>query len=154
MNCSKMHLGSLTKTTRAILLGLAVIFISAGIAQAATTISLNVQTDGTLGVTGLSSLGSASSTQLSANTAYFGQTATSTFSTAGALALVSALNKGVSTMINGTNTVTVASGAICTVADNTNATSTRAVVAGTTLTISVGSPTSVGNVDVVSYICL
>ena len=227
MTSIKTYLNSLGRGVRTGILALAVIFVSAGLAQAATTISTNVSTDGTLGVTGaatlsstlavtgLSSLAFASSTLFSANsayfgasatstfssagaltlvgalsgtsgsfsttlgvtgastltgltsmiqasstrlsvfnTAYFGGSATSTFSSAGALALVSALNKGTVTMSGGTNTVTVASGAICTVADNTNATSTKAVVVGTTLTISVGSPTSGGNTDVVSYLCL
>ena len=91
MTSVKTYLNSLGRATRTVILALAVIFVSAGIAQAATTISTNVSTDGTLAVTGLSSLSSASSTQLSANTAYFGQTATSTFGSAGALTLKGAL---------------------------------------------------------------
>ncbi len=54
-------------------------------AYGATTISTNISTEGTLTVTGLSSLGQASSTMFSANSAYFGATATSTFSSAGVL---------------------------------------------------------------------
>ena len=92
MNRIKTYLNSLGRATRTTILALAVVFVSAGIAQAATTISTNILTGGTLGVTGLSSLGSASSTQFSANTAYFGQTATSTFSSAGALTLAGALS--------------------------------------------------------------
>lgn len=87
MNRIGTYLKSITRTTRTVFIGLAVIFVSAGVAQAATTISTNISTAGTLGVTGLSSLGHASSTMLSANTAYFGATATSTFSAAGALTL-------------------------------------------------------------------
>lgn len=91
MTSIKTYLNSLGRATRATILALAVVFVSAGIAQAATTISTNVSTDGTLGVTGLSSLGFASSTLFSANSAYFGASATSTFSSAGALTLVGAL---------------------------------------------------------------
>lgn len=88
----KTYLNSLGRTTRTIILALAVIFVSAGIAQAATTISTNILTGGTLGVTGLSSLGQASTTIFSATgISYFGGTATSTFSAAGALNLVAAL---------------------------------------------------------------
>lgn len=96
MNSINVYLNSLGRGVRVVVLALAVIFVSAAIAQAATTIDTSVSTanvtaSGTLGVTGLSSLGYASSTMLSANTAYFGQTATSTFSSAGALTLVGAL---------------------------------------------------------------
>lgn len=83
---------------RVAVLALAVIFVSAGIAQAtSTTIDTNVSTtnltaSGTLGVTGLSSLGQASTTIFSATgKSYFGGTATSSFSSAGALTLVAAL---------------------------------------------------------------
>ncbi len=92
MNSIKTYLNGLGRATRTTILALAVVFVSAGIAQAATTISTNISTGGTLGVTGLSSLGSASSTQFSANTAYFGQTATSTFSSTGALTLLGGLS--------------------------------------------------------------
>ncbi len=91
MNRIKSYLNSLGRTARTVVLALAVVFVSAGIAQAASTISTNISTAGTLAVTGLSSLGSASSTLFSSNSAYFGTSATSTFSTAGALTLVGAL---------------------------------------------------------------
>ena len=116
MTSIKTYLNSLGRMTRTILLGLAVVFVSAGIAQAATTISTNISTAGTLGVTGLSSLGSASSTQLSANTAYFGQTATSTFSSAGALTLITDLTlQNGETISNSTNAVVSIGGASDTV---------------------------------------
>lgn len=99
MNRLGTYLGSITRTTRTLILALAVVFISAGIAQAATTISTNVSTDGTLSVTGastltgLTSMVQASSTRLSVHdTAYFGGSATSTFSSAGALTLAGALS--------------------------------------------------------------
>lgn len=93
MNSIKTYVNSLGRGVRTTILALAVIFVSAGIAQAATTISTNISTAGTLGVTGLSSLGQASTTIFSATgTSYFGGTATSTFSSAGALTLVAALS--------------------------------------------------------------
>lgn len=94
MSTIKTYIAGLGRTVRTVLLALAVIFVGAGLSQAATTISTNISTDGTLGVTGLSSLGQASSTMLSANRAYFGSTATSTFSTAGVLTLIAALAQG------------------------------------------------------------
>jgi hypothetical protein len=68
---------------------------------AATTISTNIQTDGTLSVTGASTLtglatmGNASTTIFSSyGPSYFGATATSSFSAAGVLTLVSSLTTG------------------------------------------------------------
>jgi hypothetical protein len=99
MNRIKTYLNSLGRGVRTGILMLAVVFISAGIAQAATTISTDVSTGGTLSVTGastltgLTSMIQASSTRLSVfDTAYFGGSATSTFSSAGALTLVGALS--------------------------------------------------------------
>lgn len=104
MNSFKTYLQGLGRSTRTGLLALAIVFVSAGIAQAATTISTNVSTGGTLSVTGLSSLAFASSTLLSANSAYFGQTATSTFSSTGALTLVTDLTlENGETISNSTN---------------------------------------------------
>lgn len=98
MNSVTTYLNSLGRATRTGLLALAIIVGSAGIAQAATTISTNISTAGTLSVTdtstltGLTSMIQASSTRFSVHdTAYFGGTATSTFSSAGALTLVGAL---------------------------------------------------------------
>ncbi len=104
MTLIKKFLSGLGQTGRAIGFSVFALFVAAGIAQAATTISTNVSTDGMLAVTGLSSLGSASSTMLSANSAYFGATATSTFSTAGALTLIADLTLQNSEVIsNSTN---------------------------------------------------
>ena len=92
MNSIKTYISTLGRGVRTVILALAVVFVSAGIAQAATTISTNVSTGGTLGVTGLSSLGQASTTIFSATgISYFGGTATSTFSAGGALALIAGL---------------------------------------------------------------
>lgn len=60
-----MYLNSFGRATRAIILGLAVVFVSAGIAQAATTISTSILTNGTLGVTGVSTFGGTASTTIS-----------------------------------------------------------------------------------------
>ena len=116
MTSIKTYLNSLGRATRVLILAIAVVIVGAGVAQAATTISTNISTAGTLGVTGLSSLGSASSTQLSANTAYFGQTATSTFSSAGALTLIADLTLQNGEVIsNSTNAIVSIGGASDTV---------------------------------------
>ncbi len=78
MNRIKTYVNSLGRTSQAIVIGLAVIFVSASIAQAATTITTDISTGAltltgaltgtsgtlstTLGVTGLSSFGNASTT--------------------------------------------------------------------------------------------
>lgn len=122
----------LGRGTRVLVLALAVVIAGAGITQAATTISTNVATDGTLSVTGastltgLTSMVQASSTRLSViDTAYFGGTATSTFSSAGALTLVAALS-GTSGSFSTTLGVTGA----------TTLSSTLAVTGATTLSAS------------------
>lgn len=65
MNSVKTYLNGLSRGTRAFVLALAVVFVSAGIAQAATTISTNILTNGTLGVTGVSTFGGTASTTIS-----------------------------------------------------------------------------------------
>ncbi len=87
------------------------VVLGAAIVAAATTISTNVQTDGTLAVTGLSSLSQASSTMLSANTAYFGATATSTFGSDGTLTVLggTSLRGATSTSLAVTGSTTVSS---------------------------------------------
>jgi|SRR3989344_5172630 len=65
MNSIKTYLNSLGRGVRTVVLALAVIFVSAGIAQAATTISTNILTNGTLGVTGVSTFGGTASTTIS-----------------------------------------------------------------------------------------
>lgn len=68
MNSIKTYLNGLGRGVRAAVLALAVVFVSAGIAQAATTISTNISTGGTLSVTGLATfLGGASTTQFTLN---------------------------------------------------------------------------------------
>lgn len=65
MNRIKIYLNSLTRGVRVSILALAVVFLSAGIAQAATTISTNILTNGTLGATGVSTFGGTASTTIS-----------------------------------------------------------------------------------------
>ena len=97
----KKYLSGLGRGTRALVLSLVVIFVSAGIAQAATTISTNILTNGTLSATGISTFGATASTTISAAGALvspnilingplngvgvvkFGATATSTITAAG-----------------------------------------------------------------------
>ena len=74
------------------------LFLVISAVQAVTTISTDIATGGALSVTGattltgLASIGQASSTRFSVfDTAYFGGTATSTFNSAGVLTLASAL---------------------------------------------------------------
>lgn len=61
----KAYLESLGRTARTVIIALAVVFVSAGIAQAATTISTNILTNGTLGATGVSTFGGTASTTIS-----------------------------------------------------------------------------------------
>lgn len=56
MNHIKTYMNSLGRATRTALLGLVVIFVSAGIAQAATTISTDIDTGGALTVAGAATL--------------------------------------------------------------------------------------------------
>ncbi len=110
MNRINMYLKDLGRGTQVFVLSLAIIFIGAGIAQAAaaTTIGTSIVTTGTLGVTGLSSLGQATSTMFSAHKAYFGGIgggATSTFATSGALDLGAGLT-GTTASFNSTFAVT------------------------------------------------
>jgi len=67
MNSIKTYLAGLGRAARAVILALGVVFISAGIAQAATTISTSILTNGTLGVTGISTFGATASTTISAS---------------------------------------------------------------------------------------
>lgn len=155
MNRIATYLNSLGRMARTTLVALAVVFLSAGIVQAATTISTNVSTGGTLAVTGLSSLGQASTTIFSATgVSYFGGTATSSFSAAGVLtavgntSLVTASTTGAVSIAGalwvGGNATTTAAGAISTQ-------STLGVTGLSTLTagfVSQASSTVVGAVTV------
>ncbi len=77
-----------------------------GVVQAATTIGSNINTDGTLGVTSLTTLGQASTTRISVfDTAYFGGTATSTFNSAGNLSVAGTLGVTGASTLSSTLTV-------------------------------------------------
>lgn len=130
MNLTKKFFMSLGRGTRVALLSLAVVFVSAGVAQAATTISTNISTAGTLGVTGLSSLGNASSTMLSVGSAYFGATATSTFSSAGALTLIADLTLQNGEVISNSTNGTVSIGGASDVVKVLGTASTSALKVG------------------------
>lgn len=82
------------------------VLLVVGVVEAATTISTNIVTGGTLNVTGLSTFIQASSTRMSVHdTAYFGGTATSTFDSAGNLTVVGTLDvTGLTTLVNASTT--------------------------------------------------
>ncbi|MCX6786818.1 MAG: hypothetical protein NTU85_03355 [Candidatus Kaiserbacteria bacterium] len=130
---------------RAVLIGLAVIFASAGIAQATTAISTSITTGGALTVSGQSSLGQATSTMLSAYSAYFGGTATSTFGTDGSLTLLAGLS-GTSGLFSTTLGVTGKSSLdqASTTILSANSAYIGGIGSGATTTISAGGNLSVG----------
>ncbi|MEK7555707.1 MAG: hypothetical protein AAB523_00280 [Patescibacteria group bacterium] len=104
------------------------------VVQAATTIGTNISTDGTVSVAGLSTFGNASSTQFSVfNNAYFGATATSTFSSTGALTLAGALTL---TTASSTGLATLDSVKVSSVGD------TVADIQHGTCTVTIGSITA------------
>ena len=166
MNRIRTYLGSVTRTTRTILLGLAVVFVSAGIAQAATTISTNIETAGTLSVTGVSTFTNASTTNAATigGTLWVGGNATTT--PAGALTLNGAFSgtsgtlsttlsvTGVSTFTNAstTNSATIAGplwingNATTTGAGALSLQSTLGVIGDTTLASTTATAMKVGQV--------
>ncbi len=116
MKSIKTYINSLGRVTRVLILAIAVVIAGAGATQAATTISTNISTAGTLTVSDLSTLANASSTMLSSRIAYFGGTATSSFSATGALTLITDLTlENGETISNSTNAVVSIAGASDTV---------------------------------------
>lgn len=108
MNRITKYLNSLGRATRAIILALAVLLGSAAVVQA-TTITTSISTvgvtasgdatvAGTLGVTGQTTLGNASSTLMTIYKGYFGTSATSTFNADGSLTLVAGLTGTTATL--------------------------------------------------------
>lgn len=82
------------------------VLLIVGVVEAATTIGSNISTDGTASITGLTSLGQASSTRFSVfDTAYFGGTATSTFNSAGNLSVAGTLGATGASTLSSTLTV-------------------------------------------------
>lgn len=65
MKSIKTYLAGLGRATRVLILALTVVIAGAGITQAATTLSTNILTNGTLGVTGVSTFGGTASTTIS-----------------------------------------------------------------------------------------
>src|SRR3989338_1013371 len=137
---------ALLRMTIAVVAG---VLLVVGTAGAATTISTNISTGGTLAVTGastltgLTSMIQASSTRFSVHdNAYFGGTATSTFSSTGALTLKADLtlqnDETISNSTNGTITLTAtnlvfvgtASTSAIKVGDEPDATTVNGIVAG------------------------
>ncbi|GEM_PF-6076582 len=92
MNRINSFVAGLGRSTRVLLLALAVTVAGAGVVQAATTISTNITTAGTLSVTDQTTLGNASSTMLTAYSGFFGTSATSTLGADGSLTLVAGLS--------------------------------------------------------------
>lgn len=113
MNRIKTYLNGLGRTARTVILGLAVVFVSAGIAQAATTISTNISTGGLTTTVGFVSQASstvvgafrsanASTTQSASVDGPFWVGGNSTTTAAGALSLQSTLGvTGLSTLTGG-----------------------------------------------------
>lgn len=66
MDRIKSFVVGLGRSTRVLVLALAVVIAGAGVVQAATTISTSILTNGTLGVTGVSTFGATASTTISA----------------------------------------------------------------------------------------
>jgi len=156
MNRIKTYLGHVTKTTRTILLGLAVIFVSAGIAQAATTISTSILTNGTLGVTGVSTFGATASTTVSAAgvlttpslyalAGSIGATASTTISAAGVLttpslyALAGSIGATASTTVSAAGVLTTPS--LYALAGSIGATASTTVSAAGNLSTQMASTT-------------
>lgn len=65
MTRMQKFLAGLGQTGRTIVVSVFALFLAAGVAQAATTISTNILTNGTLGVTGVSTFGGTASTTIS-----------------------------------------------------------------------------------------
>ena len=126
MNSIKTYLEGLGRTTRVLVLALAVVVVGAGIAQAATTISTNISTEGTLSVTDLATfLGGATTTQLT-----LGMSDTIKNTSASSTALSGSLTVG-----GGTGSATL------TVTNSASATST--VTAGCVVTTATSSATPI-----------
>jgi len=81
------------------------VLLITGLINAATTISTNITSDGTLSIAGLGTLGSASTTILSVNnTAFFGTTATTTIDGAGNVLVMGSTTLQSVTATNATST--------------------------------------------------
>ena len=135
----KTYVAGLGRATRAVVLGLAVIFVSAGIAQAATTLSTSILTNGALDVTGVSTFGGTASTTISVAGVLTTPASAVALFLGGASTTQFTLNAG-DTIKNTTASTTSVSGNL-TVGNNGIATST--VYAGCVQTIATSSATKV-----------
>lgn len=150
-----MYVNSLGRTTRTVAIGIAVIFVSAGMAQAATTIGTNITTGGTL------SSGNATTSALYASADLsIGGNATTTattgaFATKGNVTITGTLSSGNATTsalyasgdlsIGGNATTTAATGAFAT-QGNATITGTLGVTGATTLASTTATGMKVGQV--------
>lgn len=104
-----MQKNILSKNVGPISIGISVVLavlLVVTVVEAATTIGSNISTDGTASITGLTTLGQASSTRFSVvDTAYFGGTATSTFNSAGNLSVAGTLGVTGASTLSSTLTV-------------------------------------------------
>ncbi|MFA6519823.1 MAG: hypothetical protein WCT41_03325 [Candidatus Paceibacterota bacterium] len=139
MNRIKTYLNNLGKATRAVILALAVIFVSAGIAQATTTTintsvtTTNLTASGTLGVTGLSTFAYASTTGALSVAGNFMVNGMATTTSAGALSLAGNLTVGAAAT---GGTITVSNG-------TTAATATSTITVGCVVTTATSTETPI-----------
>ena len=94
MNRIKTYLVSMTRTGRTVIIGLAVIFVSAGVAQAATTISTSITTAGDISTTGSGTLTVAGATTLSSTLDVTGLTTVKEFTQGGGQCTITDANGG------------------------------------------------------------
>ncbi|OGG78382.1 hypothetical protein A3A36_00305 [Candidatus Kaiserbacteria bacterium RIFCSPLOWO2_01_FULL_52_12b] len=150
MNSIKTYLNSLGRGARVLVLSLAVIFGSAAVVQAATTISTSILTNGTLGVTGVSTFGGTASTTISvagvlttpsgATALFLGGASTTQFTLLSGDTIKNATAS--STVLSGSLTVGGGTGsATLTVTNTANATSTATV--GCVVTTATSSATQI-----------
>src|SRR3989338_5494580 len=128
MNRIKAYLESFGKVSRTVIISLAVVFVSAGIAQAATTITTNIVTAGTL------SSGNATTTALYASGNFTVNGNATTTASTGAFATQGTFSSG-----NATTTELYASGNFTV---NGNATTTSAGAISTQSTLNVTGATT------------
>ena|SRR3989344_2168892 len=146
----KRFLIGLGQTGRVIVVSTFALFVAAGIAQAATTISTNISTGGTLSVTGVSTFVNSSTTQSATigGPLWVGGHATTT--AAGALTLDSTLNvTGVSTFVNSSTTQSATIGGPLWVGGNATTTAAGALTLRGPLTVTNPAATSTATVGCV-----
>ena len=154
MNSIKTYLSSLGRGIRTVMLALAVVFVGAGISQAATTISTNILTNGTLGATGVSTFGGTASTTISvagvlttpsgATALFLGGASTTQFTLLSGDTIKNATAS--STVLSGSLTVggPGATGASLTVSNGTTATTaTSTVTVGCVVTTATSTATPI-----------